>query len=254
MRNIFRFLAVVLVLASLVSIVGCSSGSQEVASNNSVAVQMLKILPSNFDGFIYMNISELRTDEHLSGWLEYFKEVGNMDFPEQANGFGTGTLVSDDIFMLEGIVSIDQIYGNDSIESYNYGGFSVWTKYYSSVLIDGIYVEGRDETLRACIDVVNGKADSMYDAVKDVVGRLPVSFMLNIQVSPPLHGTSGAIQGDKLISTEIYELNSPAAALYYAEFLYNESVTHDVVTRDITTDSIFVTVVTTMLITPTPTE
>lgn len=257
MRNFSLFLSVALASLSIVSTIGCSSGSQETTSNNSVAVsnnsvavQMLKILPSNCIGFSYMDLSELRTNEKLSGVLEYYEELGDIYYPEQASGSGIGSLVSDDlIFLFSGIANISQIYGNELMESYNYRSCTVWTQEYgSSAFIDGILVAGDDETLRACIDVVNGKADSMYDHVKNVAERLPTSFMLGIKAFPPdpIQGGAQAIQGDNYIAIEIYELNSPEAAQHYAEFESNESVISEAATRDITIDGVFVTVVTTI--------
>jgi hypothetical protein len=106
-------------------------------------------------------------------------------------------------------------------------------------------MSGRDSTIKRCIDVVNGKADSMYDDVKDVVNRLPASFMIRIDALDSsshagyVYIMSGAIQGDNPIETEIYEFNSTEAAQQYTKALYNESTTSDV-----KRDGIFVTIVT----------
>ena len=199
-------------MASIVSIVSCSSTSKEGASNNPVAVQMLKMLPSNFGGFGYYDIYKIRTDENLVPLSEFLQS--ELSLPEQINGLGIlGDLPGEDLYLWEGNFSLNQMLGNNSIGSYNYEGFTIWTEeYYDSVAMsDNISMSGRDSTIKRCIDVVNGKADSMYDDVKDVVNRLPASFMLGIQVlnssyssAYHVYGTAEAIQGDNDISTEIY--------------------------------------------------
>ena len=88
MRSIIRFLTVVLVLASIVSIIGCSSDSKEGATNNPAAVQMMRMLPANLSGFSYMDINEMRADDCGASVLEYLNSEANMDFSEQVNGFG----------------------------------------------------------------------------------------------------------------------------------------------------------------------
>jgi hypothetical protein len=191
-----------------------------------------------------------------------------MDFPEQVNSFGmlVGDMDDESLYLYEGNFILDQLMGNNSTESYNYGGFTIWIyEYYGVAVINNISVNGHDRFIKRCIDVVIGKADSMYDNVKDVVNRLPTSYMLNIHRPNSSYypydvlGMSSAIQGDNDIETAIYEFNSTEIAQYWAGCssllytyewspLYNESLNPDV-----TRDGKFVTIVTTTPIEPTPT-
>ena len=268
MRSIIRFLTVVLVLASIVSIIGCSSDSKEGATNNPAAVQMMRMLPANLSGFSYMDINEMRADDYGASVLEYLNSEANMDFSEQVNGFGMASsdVESEYSFLYEGNYSPSQMM-DDSIGSYNYGGFSIWTfdEYNNSVaMIDNISVYGRDSIIERCIDAVNGNADSMYDNAKDVVDRLPAGFELYVYVvnsgaAPEgftgllVQGVSVTKQGGSNVGTSVYKFNSTETAQHCTEcsnifynqddfFLPNANII------DVNIGGVFVTVVTTSII------
>ncbi len=255
MRNVFRFLTVVLALASVVSIIGCSSGSQGGMSNNAEAVQMMKMLSENISDFTYMDVYKIRTDEKLASIKGLLDEESihliPFDLFDECEGLAFA--MDNGLCLAKMSISLDSMIERESTGMYEYGGFSVWTSQYSStILIEGIYVFGDDEDIRACIDIVNGQTGSLYNKMEDVVDRLPDSFSLSTWVVDNeyhledgllMQAFSDSIQGENSIHTEIYKFNSLDAAQQYNDF--SGSYYDEYANPDVTRDGVFVTAVTT---------
>ena len=264
MRSIFRFLSVVLALASIMSAIGCSSVSSNnttETANNSAAVRMMKMLPEDFGGFYYSDTYEMRNNENLLPLLYFAIEEGGMRFPEWEDGLGTAEIGDENLYLIEGNFSLEQIRVNTSTGlSDNYGSFSIWkdSSNRSVVMIGNISIIGRDEDIRRCIDVLNGKTVSIYDSVKDVVDRLPDAFSLQVaafsngwyrdEYGLLEWGGSSVNQGDSNKQTEIYKFNSSESAQRYAEDM--PVLFHDYFNPDVTRDGVFVTVITTETMPP----
>ena len=217
-----------------------------------------------------MDLYKMRTNDYLLSLLEWCKSEGEMYLPDQANGCGLlGDGKGEYLYMLEGNLSTNQTGVNTSTESYNYGGFTIWSPdgYHSAAIINNISISGTDSIMKGCIDTVNGKADSMYDNVKDVVDRLPAGFALEFwdnNSSPEgfsgllAEGESVTEQGDNDVATLVYKFNSSEVAQHYAElsnFPYNGGdlfIPNASVNPDVKRDGVFVTVVITSRM-PTPT-
>ena len=267
MKSVIRFLAVVVILVSIVSAVGCSSGSKPVGSAMDRAVSMMKVLPSNVSGFSYEDLYMLRTDKNLSAELSSLKQQSNDSvLLQRVDGLGVD-LVDMIELVLGGGLSLDQLMGVSSNGSYSYGGFKVSTyaNGISAVLINGIAIYSSNDEIRLCIDVVNGNGTSLYsnEDVKSILDRLPDGYSLQIVVgneSAPAElagilaaGGSMTKQGSSNVSTNVYKFNSSDAAQEYVEVMNNESQ-DETVHIDMTQDGAFVKeVMTPVTSTPTPT-
>ena len=266
MRNAVRFLTVILVLATIVSVAGCSSGSKSVAAVKGRAVSMMQILPTDTSDFSFLDTYTLRTDKNLSSGWEYIKEYyfGNSSFSEKIN-----SLVStDELSVFEGDFTLDQFMGNTSNGSYNYGGFKISTSMYNTsvVMINSSAVTGHDYDVRHCIDVVNGNESSFYDNedVKAIMNLLPSGIELAIQVmnnsssseepiGSLLKGASWIKSGNDYVETQVYQFNSSDTAQQYVATTSNVSK-DGTMHIDRTQNGAFVTeVMTPLTSTPTPT-
>ncbi len=271
MKNAFRFLALVIALATIAGVAGCSSGAKEVAPANDRAVSMMQMLPSNVSEFTFLDIYALRTDENLADEWSYLNEniFGNASVSNSINSFGM--VYPNYMGMFEGDFNfaqfLNQFMGSTGNSSYKYGSFNVraWTDNTSSVLINSTVFIGTDEDIRSCIDAVNGNVSSLYGNadIKSMMNRLPVGFELNVQIVDNesasenisgllLVGGSVAKSGDNDIETDIYQFNTSDAAQQYVATASNVSEDGTMqIAR--TQDGAFVTEVLTPL-TSTPTE
>ena len=266
MRNAVRFLTVILVLATIVSVAGCSSGSKSVAAGKDRAVSMMQILPADTSNFSFLDTYMLQTDKNLSADWEYMKVsyFGNNSISEKFNG----VVYTDELSVFEGDFTLDQFMGNTSNGSYNYGGFKISTSTYNTsvVMINSSAVTGYDYDVRRCIDVVNGNESSFYDNedVKAIMNLLPSGIELAIQVmnnssssEEPIgslvEGASWIKSGNYYMETQVYQFNSSDTAQQYVATASNMS--EDGTMRiDRTQNGTFVTeVMTPLTSTPTPT-
>ncbi len=269
MKNAFRFSVLVIALVTIVSVVGCSSGAKEVAPAKDRVLSMIQLLPTNVSSFSFLDIYALRTDKNLASEWSYINEniFGNDSVSNSINGL---CVVSpSNIWMFEGDFTLDQLLGSTSNGSYNYGGFNVQYGAYNSsiVLINSTAINGDDEDVRSCIDVVNGNVSSLYGNadIKSILNRLPIGYELDVWIMDNesasenisgllLAGASWAKSGDNDIETTVYQFNTSDAAQQYVATASNESqaeTTH----IDRTQDGVFVReVITPLTATPTPTE
>jgi hypothetical protein len=255
MRNAFRLSVLVMALVTIVSVVGCSSGTKEIASAKDRALSTMQLLPSNVSGFSFLDIYALRTDENLASEWSYFNRniFGNESISNSMNGLCV--VYPSNIWMFEGDFTLDQFMGSTSNGSYNYGGFNV--RYLadnsSIVLINSTTINGYDEDVRNCIDVVNGNVSSLYGNadIKSIVDRLPVGFEFSVSIVDNesasenmsgllLVGASVAKSGDNDIETDVYQFNTSDAAQQYVATASNESQ-DETMHIDRTQDGAFVT-------------
>ena len=266
MRSIVRFLAVVVILVSIVGAVGCSSGSKTVGSAKDRAVSMVKLLPSNVSDFYYRDLYMLRTDKNLSAeWSSLEQQSNNSALLQKIDGLGVD--FGDMTELVLGSLSLDQFMAVSSNGSYNYGGFkvSMYTDGISAVRVNGTSIYGYDDKIRSCIDVANGNGTSLYsnEGVKSILDRLPDGYGMQIVVgneSAPaelaamlVFGFSITKHGSTDVKTNVYKFNSSDAAQEYVQVVSNESQDANV-SIDRTQDGAFVReVMTPVTATPTPT-
>ncbi len=269
MKNIVRFLAVVVIVASIAGAAGCSSGSKPVGSAMDRAVSIMKLLPSNVSDFSYYDFYMLRTDTNLSAEWSSMKQQTNESeraLLQKIDGYGgVGYMI---LFFLGGGSTPDQLMRiSSSNGSYSYGGCKVntYANALSKVMVNDISLYGSDDEIKLCIDAANGNGTSLYgnEDVKSVVDRLPGGYTLQIAVgneSAPVElagvlaaGASITKQGSIKVQTNVYKFNSSDAAQEYVQVMNNESQ-DETVHIDMTQDGAFVTeVMTPVTATPTPT-
>ena len=256
---------------TIVSVAGCSSGTKEIASAKDRFMSMMQMLPSNVSEFTFFDVYALRTDENLSSEWSYYNDnifgFGNDSVSNNINGLCM--VYPSNIWMFEGDFTLDQLMGSAANGSYNYGGFNVlYTAYNSSmVLINSTAINGDDEDVRSCIDVVNGNESSLYENenVKAILDRLPTGFVFDVQIVNNvsaaenigllLEGGSMAKSGDNDIETAVYQFNTSDAAHQYVATAGNVSKDGTMQIASRTQDGVFVTeVLTPLTSTPTPTE
>ncbi len=266
MRNAFRISVLVIALVAIVGIAGCSSGSKEVASGKDRVLSIMQLLPTNVSSFSFLDTYALRTDENLATEWSYIKEsiFGNDSISNSINGLCVA--YPNSVWLFEGDFTLDQLTGSTGNGSYSYGGFNVRYDAYngSIVLINSTAINGYDEDIRSCIDVVNGNASSLYGKadIKSIVNRLPIGYELDVWIVDNesvsenvsgllLEGASWTKSGDNNIETDVYQFDSSDAAQQYIATASNESQ-DETIHIDRTQDGAFVTEVRTPL-TPTPT-
>lgn len=241
MRNAFHLSIIVIALVTIVSVAGCSSGSKEVASGKDREVSMMQMLPTNISSLSFLDLYALRTDKNLASEWSYIKEniFGN---DSVADGINSLCMVyPNDIWMFEGDFTLDQLTGGTGNGSYTYGGFNVQygtTHNTSIVMINSTAINGYDEDVRNCIDVVNSGTSSLYgnSDIKSIVNQLPIGYELavwivdnesvseNISVSGLLLvGASWTKSGDNYVETKAYQFNTSDAAQQYVTTASNES-------------------------------
>jgi len=237
MRNAVRFLTVILALATIVSVAGCSSGSKSIAAGKDRVVSMMQILPADTSNFSFLDTYMFHTDKNLSSDWALIKKyyLGNNSLSERINGM----VNTDKISMFEGDFTLDQFVGNTSNGSYNYGGFKISTSTYNTsiVMINSSAVIGYDYDVRRCIDVVNGNRSSFYDNedVKAIMSLLPIGLQLAIQVmdnssssGEPIgslvKGASWIKSGNDYVETQVYQFNGSNTAQQYVATASNVSV------------------------------
>ena len=269
MKNVVRFLAVVVILVSIVSAVGCSSGSKPVGSVMDRAVSMMKVVPSNVSVFSYEDFYMLRTDKNLSAeWSSMKQQTNGSALLQKIDGYGGVDYML--VLFLGGGSSPDQLMGvSSSNGSYSYGGFKVSTYAagLSKVLVNDISIYSSDDEIRLCIDVANGNVTSLYGNgdVKSILDRLPGGYTIQIAVgneTAPVElagilaaGASITKHGSSKVQTNVYKFNSSDAAREYVQVMNNESQDANVSIQT-TQDGAFVTEVMTPVTatsTPTPT-
>ncbi len=249
MRNVVRFLAVVLAVVSIVSVIGCSSGSKPSGSAKDRAVSMMKVLPANVSGFSYMDIYTLRTDANLaSEWEILMQQSNDSAVLKKINGLGL--VYAESIALFVGDFSLEELTEVASNGSYEYGGFTVKTygENVSAALVNSVAINSLDDQIKRCIDVAKGTEASMYGSedLQAVLARLPEGYMMDAWVvgnETVPEGFEGLLavaeittrQGSDDMQTTVYKFNGSDAAQKYAvaannasqDESYNVAVTQD---------------------------
>jgi hypothetical protein len=188
MKNAVRVLAVVVMLVSIVSVLGCSSGSDQGSF-----VSMMKILPENLSSLTFIDVAMLQADDDLISVWNQIKEqsLGEDVYGESVDemiGFGMAG-DSSRVTLYEGDFDVDQmtsVIERNSNESFDYKGVEIWTdkNASSTAVIDDMVVNGSSEDIQLCVDVFKGEGTSLYDNkdARDVVNRLPDGYMLGVMV------------------------------------------------------------------------
>ena len=188
MKTVVRVLAVILVLVSIVSVIGCSSGSDKGSF-----ISMVKMLPEDLGGLTFIDVQTLQTDDSLvSTWnLIQQQLIGSDIYGENASKItGLGLAGSDNNVMLyQGDFDFDQMTSmieQDSVESFEYEGITVWTDQYASstAVINNVVFVGSSEDIQLCIDVNKGEGTSLYNNkdARDIIGRLPGGYVLAVMI------------------------------------------------------------------------
>ena len=189
MKNAVRVLAVVVMLVSIVSVIGCSSGSDKGSF-----VSMLKILPENLSSITFIDVSMLQTDNDLiSVWNQIHEQLLSEDVygesVDKVTGFGIAAGGSSGVTLYEGDFDLNQmksVIERNSSESSDYKGVEIWTgkNASSTAVIDDMVVNGSSEDIQRCIDVFKGAGTSLYDNkdARDIVNRLPDGYYLRLMV------------------------------------------------------------------------
>jgi hypothetical protein len=266
MKKAVGFLSAILLVVTIVGVAGCSSGSKPVGTMQDRAVRMMQMVPANSSYFDFIDIYKLRTDENFSSTWAYFKEyyLDNESISEKINSVAT----TDSLYIYEGDFTLAQLMGSTNNGSYNYGGLKISTSTdnMSAVMINSSAVNGYDDDVRSCIDVVNGNKSSLYDNedVQAVMSRLPSGIELGMQIvdnssssEEPvgllLEGVSYDIFGSDYVQTLVYQFNSSSTAQKYVANASNVSE-DGTMSLNRTLDGVFVTeVMTPLTSTPTPT-
>jgi hypothetical protein len=124
MKNIIRFLSVVLVLVSIVSVIGCSSGSKPVGSVKDRVASMLQMLPADVSGFYYQDIYMLRTDKNMSTeWASLQQGAEGSAILQKLNGLGMVEV--EGVVLFAGDFSLAELMETAANGSYEYGGIKV---------------------------------------------------------------------------------------------------------------------------------
>jgi hypothetical protein len=229
MKNAVRILAVILVLVSIVSAVGCSSGSDKGSF-----ISMVKMMPEDIGEFTFVDVAVLRADESLASTWDMIQQqlIGPDVYGENISKItGLGLSGSNNSMMLyKGDFDFNQmtsVIEKNSIESYDYKGVKIWTDQNASstAIIGDVVFTGDSEDVKLCIDVNKGEGSSFYankDA-KDTIGRLPSGYILGVMVtnsSAETYGLSSlgiaySKQNGNISDTQLLKFNSSDAAEQY---------------------------------------
>jgi hypothetical protein len=188
MKNAVRVLAVILVLVSIVSVIGCSSGSDK----NSF-INMVNMLPEDLGQLTFFDVAVLRADEELASTWDLIQQqlIGPDIYGENVSkitvlglsGSNNSMMLYKGDFDLEQMTSLIE---QGSVESFEYEGITVWTDQNASstAVIDNVVFVGSSEDIQLCIDVANGQEKSIYDSkdIQDIIGRLPGGYELGASI------------------------------------------------------------------------
>lgn len=249
MRKIVRFFTAFILLVSIVGAAGCSSEPKEPVVEDTGAVRMMKMLPIDVGSFMYMDVHALRTVQNLSSIWDWYKdELGDLsdsDIIESVDFVGMAQ--DEDFYLIEGDFDLDQLMGNTTDGPYYYDSFNVTIGEDgdSAALVNGVFIIGCDEDVRSCIDVVNGKKDSLYDNgdLRTIFDRLPSGYMISLVFMEDAYGVglralgkSMAIQDSNYVQTIIAKFaNSDIAGNFVRSVIMG--------TATVTQDGVFITIV-----------
>ena len=191
-RMILKVLLISCLLAGTLVFTSCVSankGNEKADDSNGytagkiTAIDMMNKAPRSTTSFAYLDVYKMRSDNDLhtiyeeyeasfQGWKESFHvDFANVDafamMGDQTVLF-EGNLYLEDIKELLQEVYHAELLDHKGIEVWNDNGG--WVAFW-----EGGIIIGPEETLRDCIDVLQGENDSLYDDVdfREVIDRLP---------------------------------------------------------------------------------
>ena len=266
MKNAVRVLAAILVLVSIVSVIGCSSGSDKGSF-----ISMVKMLSEDLGGLTFIDVQTLQTDDSLASTWNGIQQqlIGPNIYGENVSkitglglvGSETGLMMYAGDFDLEQMTSIIE---QGSVESFEYEGITICTDQNASstAVIDDVVFVGSSEDIQLCVDVANGQGTSLYDNkdAKDTIGRLPGGYILGVMVMGDTNsseesygllaaGMAVSKQNGNISETSLLKFeDSDAAEQYFTDF--GSQISSD---YDVTQDGQYLTISSTSEI-PSPDE
>ena len=180
-RFLMRALGLLVLVSLILAMVGC--GGDGGGGGDKDAIAIMEKLPKTTETFMFVDIKTMRTDDDLKDMYDSFSEdtgtatmMGGVDMKD-VSFFA----MSDELMIvMEGsfdLAEMRQALEADGWEKDDYEGVEIWQSYgYSLVLVDsGCIIMASDTDAEDCIDVIKGKADSLYEAadVADDMGKLP---------------------------------------------------------------------------------
>jgi len=167
------------------SFLGGDSGHPE------AAIEMMKMIPSDQDGFIYFDVQQLREDDELdplyTGVSTILVLLGGMCGIDSTDvkhlGMGDAMLFGGEFDVSETASELE----DNGYKQTEYQGVGVWHQGDALslgpgwiVLQEDMLIAGDEDDVKVSIDVMNGNADSLYDegVYRDILDKLPGGFML----------------------------------------------------------------------------
>jgi hypothetical protein len=161
---------------------GCEDYSGQGTGGADEAIAMMEMLPAGGEMFMFYSVSALREDEDLSAVYEDLgSEYGFEDF-----GVGMDDVdaiaAAGEIFIIEGDGLADALagtFGAYGAEEQEYGGAAYWSMQgFALAVKDGALIAGSEVDVKACIDLMNGEGDSLYEDenYQDIIDVLPEGF------------------------------------------------------------------------------
>lgn len=189
MKKALPFLSLILgVVLLVIAVIMMSSGSEKDSF-----IHMVKMLPADIGEFTFIDIGMLRSDDDLASTWEWAQKnlISEDIYGENTSnltGFGMAGNNSK-LILYAGDFDFTQmtsIIEQNSIESFEYEGVTIWTDQYASstALIDDIVFVGSSDDIQLCVDASNGQGTSLYgnkDA-EDAIGRLSGGYVLGVMV------------------------------------------------------------------------
>ncbi len=188
-------IALVLFICALSGVFGgCDSSNEtpEVIAEESIAVEMMKMIPGDLRNFVFVDMREMRSDPELviyldegegpKAYLDAYVElldVNQMAVVSHAEGLWiippmqivTGEF---DLDSLRNLLGSEEYIENES------GGIEIWDieigDYAEAVaLMDNTIMIGYEDVIRNSIQVTTGQKSSLYDDAnfQEVLGKLP---------------------------------------------------------------------------------
>jgi hypothetical protein len=182
---------VMLLLSLTVVLVGCGGGKGGSGGGGAKdAVAMMGKLPKDARAFSFVDVKAIRADTDLN---QAYNSIKDSLESEEGLGGGSGVSAEDvdsmvqggSVMILEGRFDLGELRKGLEGKGYDdteYKGVDTWEDDLSIALVSAsCIVIGYDmESLKACIEVINGNGDSLQDDtnIQDLVGRLPSGIVI----------------------------------------------------------------------------
>ncbi|NPA62508.1 MAG: hypothetical protein GXN95_03020 [Methanococci archaeon] len=184
-----KILAKILIMLSAIVVGASLSGC--VNDSKSEANELIKMLPYNYNGFVYVNFETLKGEESS----QYRSKILNTLKIRDTNGDETGIYINKTKRMIFGGSSYDNFvmiiegdYDFDKFKNHlkkvginpteEYNGFKIYSKpneEFALTIYKDMIIAGTKQGVRECIDVIKGKEESLLknEGVMDIYNKLP---------------------------------------------------------------------------------